>query len=103
MESLTQLRKLAAAVGISALLLIGGGVVLARADGGGESEKSAAGPEADRARAAAVLAARGGRADFVERESENGATWHVEVAKPGGKKVEVDLDGAYRVVSVKAR
>lgn len=88
-------------VGGSALALAAGGVGAATALGGGEeSEQSATGPGADRARAAALQYTGGGEANSVERDSENGATWEVEVTKPGGKTVDVRLDGAYKLVVI---
>jgi hypothetical protein len=36
----------------------------------------------------------------VERDSENGATYEVEVTKPDGSTVDVRLDGAFKVVVI---
>jgi hypothetical protein len=47
MNGLRQLRQLAAALGVSALLLIGGGVALAHVDGG-DSDKPAKGVTVER-------------------------------------------------------
>jgi hypothetical protein len=52
--------------------------------------------------AAALKATGGGTANAVERDSENGATWEVEVAKPGGGTVDVRLDASYGVVVIEA-
>ena len=79
-------------------LLIGGAVVLALGAGGvglaqavsGDDEQ-ATGPDAERAKAAAVRLAGGGSAVAVEREDEGRSAWEVEVKKPGGSVVEVDL------------
>ena len=38
----------------------------------------------------------------MERDSENGATWEVEVAKPDGSTVDVRLDQNYRLVVAEA-
>jgi hypothetical protein len=81
-----------AAVGIS-----GGAVALA---GGGDGEGSATGPGADRAVAAALAETGGGTANAVERDSEAGATWEVEVTKPDGTTVDVRLDERMHVVVV---
>ena len=34
----------------------------------------------------------------MERDSENGATWEVEVRKPDGSTVDVRLDDSYKLV-----
>ena len=57
------------------------------------------GPAADRARAAA-LAHHPGTANAVERDSENGGTWEVEITGEDGKTVDVRLDENYDVVMV---
>ena len=40
------------------------------------------------------------RANSVERDSEDGATWEVEVTKRDGRTVDVRLDGDYGLVVV---
>jgi len=86
----------------SALVLAAGGVGVAQAVGGSENESAerASGPEADRATAAALEITKGGRANSVERDSENGATWEVEVTKTDGKTVDVRLDRKLELVVV---
>jgi len=74
-----------------------GGVALA--SGGGEDGDGASGPAAEAAKAAAI-AAVGGTANAVERDSEAGATWEVEVAKADGSVVDVRLDANYEVVVI---
>ncbi|WP_309648941.1 PepSY domain-containing protein [Nocardioides sp.] len=49
---------------------------------------------------AALDATGGGTANEVERDSENGATWEVEVTRPDGSTVDVRLDEAYQVVVI---
>lgn len=84
----------------AALAIAAGGVGVAGAVGGGEEpEQSVKGPEADRA-VAAALAIAPGKANAVERDSEDGATWEVEVTKRDGKTVDVRLDQDYRLVVV---
>ena len=80
-----------------ALAVAGGGVALA---GAGDDEATGSGPQADAATAAALEATEGGRANAVERDSENGATWEVEVTKPDGTTVDVRLDERYQVVVI---
>lgn len=77
----------------------GGGVAWATAGG---DDELVTGPEADRARAAAVKHVGGGRVTGVERESEEGAVWEVEIARPDGSTVEVQLDASYGVVGAGA-
>jgi hypothetical protein len=72
----------------------GAGVALAGGDDGG----AATGPGADKAREAALKLYPGGRANGVERDSENGATWEVEVTPADGATVDVRLDESYRLV-----
>jgi uncharacterized membrane protein YkoI len=49
---------------------------------------------------AALDATGGGTANSVERDSENGATFEVEVTKPDGDTVDVRLDESYQVVVI---
>ena len=65
-----------------------------------DGEGGATGPQADQARAAALKITNGGHANAVERDSENGATWEVEVTKPDGNTVDVRLDQNYQLVVV---
>jgi Peptidase propeptide and YPEB domain len=82
-----------------ALGVTGGAVAFA---GGDDEGPPVTGPTADRAVAAALAETGGGRANAVERDSENGATFEVEVTRPDGKTVDVRLDGDYQVVIVES-
>jgi hypothetical protein len=87
----------------AALALAAGGAGVASAVGSGDdSEGHATGAGADRARAAALEITGGGHANAVERDSENGATWEVEVTKPDGNTVDVRLDQNYKKVVVES-
>lgn len=87
-------------IGGLALAVSAGGVGAAVAAGGGEdANEQASGPGADKARAAA-LAEHPGTANAVERDSENGATWEVEITGNDGKTVDVRLDENYKVLVV---
>jgi uncharacterized membrane protein YkoI len=66
----------------------------------GDSEGGATGSGADQAKSAALRITNGGKANAVERDSENGATWEVEVTKTDGKTVDVRLDENYKLVVV---
>jgi hypothetical protein len=92
-------RRLVGAVGAAALLAAGGGVATALA-GGDDGEGGAGGSGAARAKAAALALVGGDHVNAVERDSEKGATWEVEVAKPDGSTVDVRLDAGYRKVAV---
>jgi uncharacterized membrane protein YkoI len=78
---------------------LAGGVAFA---GGGDDsgDHNVTGPEADKATAAALAETGGVKANAVERDSENGATWEVEIAEADGSTVDVRLDGNYRVIVV---
>ena len=84
---------------VAAAAVAAGGVGIAQAVGGDDESETVTGPGADRAKAAALRAVDG-RANAVERDSENGATWEVEVTRTDGKTVDVRLDENYEVVVV---
>ena len=69
-------------------------------ENGKGDETLPAGATADKATAAALKAAGGGKANAVERDGEKGATYEVEVTKPDGSTVDVRLDANYGVVSI---
>ncbi len=89
-------------VGGSILAIAAGGAGAAFATGavGGDDEGTLSGPAADQATAAALEITHGGTANAVERDSENGATYEVEVTKPDGTTVDVRLDENYDLVVV---
>jgi hypothetical protein len=89
-------------VGGSILALAAGGAGAAVAIGSGDDEGGATGPGADHAKAAALELYPGGHANSVERDSENGATWEVEVGKADGGTVDVRLDQNYKLVVAEA-
>jgi hypothetical protein len=87
--------------------LIAGGTVVALAAGGvgvasavGDADQPATGPQAESAKAAALKLVPGGTVKSVERDSEKGSTWDVEVRKPDGSTVDVRLGADYQKVSV---
>jgi hypothetical protein len=79
--------------------LAGGAVAVASGDG---EEGHVSGPEADRAVAAALAETGGGTANAVERDSENGAVWEVEVTKTDGSTVDVRLAADFSIVVVES-
>ena len=96
---MTNSRK-AILAGGAALALALGGVGVANAVGGDDGEGGATGSGADAAKAAALELVPGGHANAVERDSENGATWEVEVTKKDGDTVDVRLDQDYGLVVI---
>ena len=91
------------ALGGTILAISAGGVGVAAATGGiggDDGDATVSGPSADKATAAALEITHGGTANSVERDSENGATWEVEVTKPDGNTVDVRLDQNYQLVVV---
>jgi hypothetical protein len=88
-------------VGGAVVALAAGGLGAATALGGGDDgDQQASGPDADRAREAALALFPGGRANAVEHDSEDGATWEVEVTRADGRTVDVRLDDGYGLVVV---
>ena len=87
----------AAGVGVAAAVAAGG-VATASSDDG---DVNVTGRQADLATEAALEATHGGTANSVERDSENGATWEVEVTTSDGT-VDVRLDENYEVVVIES-
>ena len=94
-----------AGIAAAAAALVLGGAAIAGSQGVGpfgDDEASLTGPAADRAKAAALRITGGGSANAVERDSEHGATYEVEVTKPNGKTVDVYLDASYNLLAVES-
>jgi hypothetical protein len=99
-EETMKKRTIVTTVGAAVLACgIAGGAV-AVASNGGDEEGGATGPDADRAVAAALVETGATRANAVERDSEDGAVWEVEVTKADGSTVDVRLDTDMHVVKV---
>ena len=85
-----------------AILLALGAAGIAYANGG-DSEEQVTGPEAQKAKSAAIAAVGGGSVTEVERDDGNGTgAFEVEVARDDGSQVEIHLDGDYNVVGRQA-
>jgi uncharacterized membrane protein YkoI len=69
-------------------------------DSGSDADDGAAltGATLDRASKAALAETGGGEVTGSERDSENGATYEVEVTKADGSQVDVRLDDAFKVI-----
>jgi uncharacterized membrane protein YkoI len=73
-------------------------------DNGADSEERLTGPEAQKAKSAAIAAVGGGTLTEVERDDGYGTSgiYEVEVKRDDGTQVEVHLDGNYDVVGQEA-
>lgn len=95
-------RVVIAAAGAGAALAVAAGGVAVATGGGddGPTSHQYTQEQADAATKAALEATGGGTANSVETDSENGATYEVEVTKPDGSTVDVRLDEHYQVVVI---
>lgn len=96
----SRLIKISAAV-VAAVALALGGAAWAIAGGGDDDGPGYTGPGAAEAKAAALAHTAGGTANAVEKDDEESA-WEVEVTKPDGSTVDVQLDDHYKVVGVES-
>jgi uncharacterized membrane protein YkoI len=96
------LRTLVIAAAVVAMLVALGGAGIAYANGG-DSEEQLTGPEAEKAKSAAIAAVGGETVNEVEPDDANGTgAFEVEVTREDGSQLEVHLDGAYNVVGQEA-
>ena len=95
-------KRVVVAAGATALVVAGvaaGGVAVA--SGGDEpGSGNVSQQQGDRASEAALDATGGGEVNAVERDSENGGTYEVEVTKTNGDTVDVRLGPDYEVVVI---
>ena len=91
-------RRMAVAGGAALALAAGGAGAAVAVGGGDDGEANVTGPGADRARAAALTLYPGARANSVERDGENGATWEVEITRTDGDTIDVRLDENLKLV-----
>lgn len=88
-------RKIVAIATVVAALAAGGVAYAV----GGDSDEQVTGPDADKARSAALQAAGGGSVTEVEFQDGDGAgTYEVEVRRDDGSQVEIHLDDAFEQV-----
>ena len=94
-------KALVIAAAVAVLLALGAaGIAYAN---GGDSEEQLTGPEAEKAKSAAIAAVGGGTVTEVERDDGNGTSaFEVEVSRDDGSQLEVHLDGDYNVVGQEA-
>src|SRR5688500_11467976 len=98
----TNVRTLVIAAAVAMLLALGGaGIAYAN---GGDSEEQITGPEAEKAKSAALAAVGGGTVSELERDDGNGTSGacEVEVTREDGSQLEVHLDGGHNVVGQQA-
>jgi uncharacterized membrane protein YkoI len=90
-------KTLVIAAAVAVLLALGAaGIAYAN---GGDSEEQLTGPEAQKAKSAAIEAVGGGTVTEVERDDGDGTgAFEVEVTRDDGSQLEVHLDGDYNVV-----
>ena len=96
-------RKIVAAA-LAALVVAAGGVGVAVATGGGdddESEAAISGPALQKASRAALEHTGGGRVSDTEVGDEE-SYYEVEVTRPDGSQVDVQLDRGFNVVGDEA-
>jgi uncharacterized membrane protein YkoI len=94
-------RVMIAAAGAGAAVAVAAGGVAVATDGDdGPASHQYTQEQADAAKQAALEATGGGTVNSVETDSENGATYEVEVTKPDGATVDVRLDENYNVVVI---
>ncbi len=94
-------RTLVIAAAVAMLVALGGaGIAYAN---GADPEEQLTGPDAQKAKSAAIAAVGGGTVTEVEREDDGSAGgFEVEVKREDGSQVEVHLDGDYKVVGQQA-
>lgn len=95
-------RAVVAAAGAGVVLAVtaGGVAVATRGDDDGPLSHQYTHEQADAATRAALEATGGGTANSVETDSENGATYEVEVTRTDGATVDVRLDENYEVIVI---
>jgi uncharacterized membrane protein YkoI len=100
--SAINVRTLLIAAAVAMLVALGGaGIAYAT---GGDSEEQVTGPDAEKAKSAAIAAVGGGgTVSEVERDDGNGTSaFEVEVKRDDGSQVEVHLDRDLNVVGQQA-
>jgi hypothetical protein len=95
-----RLLMIVAGIAVLAALALGGVAIAGSTGVFDDGDAQLTGPSADRAKAAALKITGGGQVNAVERDSEDGATYEVEVTRPDGKTVDVRLDASYNRVAV---
>lgn len=84
----------------AAVAATAGGIAVAGNGDDGPGSHQYTEQQADQAKQAALDATGGGTVNSVEGDSENGATYEVEVTKSDGTTVDVRLDDSFQVVVI---
>jgi Peptidase propeptide and YPEB domain len=97
-----RLMFIVAGVGALAAFALGGAALAGATQGSEEDadEPTPTGQAAEQAKAAALKETGGGSVTELERDPEEGRVYEVEVKKPDGSVVDIDLDGSFKVVAV---
>jgi hypothetical protein len=101
-------RTLVIAAAVAIVVALGGAGIAYANGGGADSEEQLTGPDAQKAKSAAIAAVGGGTLTEVERDDgddgygTSGGVYEVEVTRDDGTQVEVHLDGDYNVVGQEA-
>jgi uncharacterized membrane protein YkoI len=96
---MTKLKKILIIIAGLAALALGGAALAGAATG---DDQALTGATLDRASKAALAATGGGTVTETERDSENGATYEVEVTKADHSQVDVRLNAQYKVVVIES-
>ncbi len=97
-RNMSRRAKITAGIGGLVLVLGVAGAGTALAVGGDGNGDTVTGPAAGHARSAAAAAVPGGRAGEVRAGSDAGAAYGVQVTRPDGSAVEVNLDRGFAVL-----
>ncbi len=84
----------------AAVAATAGGIAAAGNGDDGPASHQYTEQQAQQARQAALEATGGGKVNSLESDTENGATYEVEVTKTDGSTVDVRLDDQFRVVVI---
>jgi uncharacterized membrane protein YkoI len=94
-------RVIVAGAGLAAAAAVTvGGIAVAGDGDDGPASHQYTPEQAEQAKRAALEATGGGTANSVETDSEDGATYEVEVTDPEGRTVDVRLDESFEVVVI---
>jgi uncharacterized membrane protein YkoI len=85
---------------VVAIVAVGATAAVSAGEDGEAGSTDVTSQQEREATAAALEATGGGTANSVERDSENGATYEVEVTRPDGRTVDVRLDESFEVVVI---
>ena len=97
-----RLMFIVAGVGALAAFALGGAALAGATQGSEEDadEPTLSGRTAEQAEAAALNETGGGSVTELEHDPEDGRIYEVEVKKPNGAVVDIDLDSSFKVVAV---